>query len=306
MNDKNKPILSIIVPVYNGKKFLNFTLRSLLSIDKQANIEIIFQDSVSSDGTSELIGKFLPNFRNARLYIEKDGGQSDAINKGVLKASAEYVTWLCADDLILDQFVKMVHKMKKNNSIDVFYGDCIILINNSMVPAIGTEAFVNDGLLKRRLFIQQPGTCIRRDKWNDVHGLNINLNWIMDYDLFIRLERVGCKFYRFKEFISVARVHDEAKTSSGSFLRFLEYFSMFFKYQLKDLTSFSLRPYLLYFFEYLIKLFESHKVHPRILVLMHKFFWKISYPKEMNDINKRFNKNSNSLVQELKILESFK
>ncbi len=305
MNKNNEPILSIIVPVYNGKKFLFFTLKSLLNLDKKINMEIIFQDAKSSDGSIELINKFLNNFKNARLYIEKDAGQSDAINKGVLKASGKYITWLCADDLLLDKFAEMIHKLK-NNNIDIIYGDCVVSVNNSIVPAIGTEDFVKKKLLKKRLFIQQPGTCIKKTKWDNVGGLNINLNWIMDYDLFIRLENIDCTFYRFKEFVSVARVHSEAKTSSGSFSRFLEHFYMFLKHQLKNLNDFSLRPFLIYFFEYLIKVFEYYKIHPRILSFMHNLFWKIAQPKEIDDINNRFNENENFLVGEIRFLESIK
>lgn len=300
--NSNKNILSIIVPVYNGEKHIDTTLKSLIFLNKKIDFELIFQDSCSEDKTAKIIKKHLKFFKNAKLFIEKDSGQSNGINRGVAKSSGIFVTWLCADDIFLPKFEK-VFNILKSDKYDVVYGDCILLTRKVLSPAIGTEHYSKDKLLKKRLFIQQPGTCIRKIKWIKAGCLNEKLNWIMDYDLFIRLSLLKCRFFRLNEFISVARIYPEAKSSSGSFLRLFEYLRMFSHYHINNLYYFSFIPYLVYSVEYLIKTLESKRFNEKILRILHKVFWKIAKPTEIESISLRFNKDKKHILKILRTYE---
>jgi glycosyltransferase involved in cell wall biosynthesis len=300
----NDTFLSVVVPVFNGKKYIKATLESLLRVAEKKDIEIIIQDALSTDGTSEIIEDYAKKFKKFFHYREKDLGQSDAINKGIQKSTGKWVTWLCADDLLLDGIIDMLNEVKDENDFDVIYGDCIILKDGNIIPAIGTEDYAKGKLSKKRLFIQQPGTCIIRDRWVDNHGLDTKINWIMDYDLFMRLESSGSNFHRFKYFVSVARIHEEAKTSSGSFLRFYEYFNAFKKAHLKNPRFFSMRPYFVYFLEYIIKNVETKKVM-EFLKILHIVFWKVAKPAEKEEITKRFNQKKEEIEKNISILENY-
>jgi glycosyltransferase involved in cell wall biosynthesis len=294
--------LSIVVPVFNGKKYIKATIESLIRISKQIPIEVIFQDAMSTDGTSEIIEEYVLQNNFFTHYREKDNGQSDAINKAIAKAHGEWVTWLCADDLLLDGFAEMMLFVQKKGGIDVVYGDCVFLENDQAVPAIGTEEYIRGKLIQKRLFIQQPGTCIRKDKWIACNGLDTKLNWTMDYNLFINLDISGCSFLRYNSFISVARIHGEAKTSSGSFWRFVEYLKIFIRAHLRAPHYFSFRPYNVYFLEYVIKNLESRKKGAKILPTLHSFFWKLAKPDEQVSINQRFQECSVAIQENIKDL----
>ena len=284
--------LSIVVPVYNGRKYITDTLESLASLAKLVDCEIIFQNALSADGTTEIIEEFCAGRQNWHHYNERDSGQSDAINKGIARARGRWVTWLCADDIILPYLAESIEEANRVGA-DVVYGDVVFVIHGGGVtPAIGTETCVSGNLAKKRLIIQQPGTCILHKAWQEVGGVNLKLNWLMDYDLFMRLECRGMRFHRSKHFVAIARIHKDAKTSSGSVKRLLEAWSIIFRSHLRRPDYFRFRPYMVYLLEYIIKNIESRdfkiKGVSKLLGQLHKYFWVLAVPKEEVDIQNRF------------------
>lgn len=289
----NSPELSIIIPVYNGRKYLQDTLDSLVELEQTLSCELIFQNSGSTDGTSELLDEFCQNHSNRFHFNEQDSGQSDAINRGTAKARGKWVTWLCADDVLLPAVQKAISEAGVVDA-DIVYGDIVFVDGSAIYPAEGTETPSTGSLAKRRLIIQQPGTCIRRNVWAEAEGVNLDLNWSMDYDLFLRLESKGKKFLRSKHFLAIIRVHPDAKTSSGSVKRVLELWSIIAQSHLRRPTFFRLRPYLVYGVEYVIKALESKPgvrgryVGKKLLGGLHKVFWVVAAPREQKAIQQAF------------------
>ncbi len=296
------PELTIVIPVYNGRKYLQDTLDSLVALEQMVSCELIFQDCKSTDGTSELLEDFCQNHSNRFHFNEQDSGQSDAINCGTARAKGRWVTWLCADDILLPAVASAINEADAVGA-DLVYGDIVFVEGSSIYPAIGTETHFQGALAKRRLTIQQPGTCILRKAWQEAEGVNLNLNWSMDYDLFMRLESKGKKFLRIKHFFAIIRIHPDAKTSSGSIRRVFELWSIIKNSHLRKPVYFRFRPYFVYGVEYIIKALEA-KGHSKsslwrrvVLPLLHKFFWKVACPREQNDIQVRFQEESPSISQ---------
>ena len=285
-------VLSIVIPVYNGAEFIYETLQSLVSLSRVVDCEVIFQNALSTDGTTEIIDEFCAGRQNWYHYNERDLGQSDAINKGIVRARGRWVTWLCADDILLPSLAESIEEANRVGA-DVVYGDVVFVIHGGGVtPAIGTESCVSGNLAKKRLIIQQPGTCILHKAWQEVGGVNLKLNWLMDYDLFMRLESREMRFHRSKHFVAIARIHKEAKTSSGSVKRLLEAWSIIFRSHLRHPCYFRFRPYMVYLLEYVIKNIEAREFETRsvikLLGQLHKYFWALAVPKEEVDIQNRF------------------
>ncbi|MEL6803649.1 MAG: glycosyltransferase family A protein, partial [Bacteroidota bacterium] len=99
---KNSPLISLIVCTYNRDKFLDDCLASISeqSLNKE-HFEVILVNNNSTDGTADIIKKYEDrNYPNWRFFVEKQQGLSYARNRGMAEATAEFLTYV-DDDAIL-------------------------------------------------------------------------------------------------------------------------------------------------------------------------------------------------------------
>ena len=90
-------MLSIITPVYNGEQFIEFCIRNVIEQDCP-KIEHIIVDGGSTDKTVEIVKQYAERYPHIRWVSEKDRGQSDAMNKGLLMARGDIIGILNDDD----------------------------------------------------------------------------------------------------------------------------------------------------------------------------------------------------------------
>lgn len=90
-------LLSVITPVFNGIRFIEFCINNVI---KQScpDMEHIIVDGGSTDGTVEIIKHYAANYGHIRWVSEKDKGQSDAMNKGIQMADGDILGFLNVDD----------------------------------------------------------------------------------------------------------------------------------------------------------------------------------------------------------------
>lgn len=93
MNSK----LSVITPVFNGIRFIDFCIRNVIC-QNCPDAEHIIVDGGSTDGTVEIISRYAEENSHIRWVSERDAGQSDAMNKGIGMATGEILGFLNADD----------------------------------------------------------------------------------------------------------------------------------------------------------------------------------------------------------------
>ena len=94
-----KPLISIIIPIYNIMDCLEKCVDSCINQTYQ-NIEIIMVDDGSSDGTSELCDKLKEKDERIRVFHKENGGSSSARNLGIEEACGEYLGFVDSDDFI--------------------------------------------------------------------------------------------------------------------------------------------------------------------------------------------------------------
>ncbi|MGQ0603596.1 MAG: glycosyltransferase family 2 protein, partial [Anaerolineales bacterium] len=117
------PRLSIITPSFNQAQFLEATLRSVLD-QHYPNLEYLVIDGGSTDDSVAIIQRYAD--RLAYWVSEKDRGQSDAINKGLARATGEIVAWLNSDDTYLPgALAAQAGYLCAHTDVEVVYGDCV-------------------------------------------------------------------------------------------------------------------------------------------------------------------------------------
>lgn len=93
------PKVSIIVPVYNTEKYLKKCLDSLIHQTLE-DIEIIVVNDSSPDNAQDIIDEYTKKDERVKSYIKPNGGQGDARNLGLEKATGEYIGYVDSDDFI--------------------------------------------------------------------------------------------------------------------------------------------------------------------------------------------------------------
>ena len=108
-------LISIITPSYNQADFIDDTIQSVLG-QNYPNLEYIIIDGGSTDGSVEIIKKYEEKITH--WVSETDGGQSEAINKGVAVATGEWIGWINSDDMLVDGALNAVSEAIQEASLE--------------------------------------------------------------------------------------------------------------------------------------------------------------------------------------------
>jgi glycosyltransferase involved in cell wall biosynthesis len=209
------PKISIITPSFNQGQYLEQTIQSVIQ-QNYPNLEYIIIDGGSSDNTLDLISKYE---RNIYYWVsESDSGQSNAINKGLQKATGEIINWLNSDDLLTEQSLFEIAKEFRIYNPDILCGYCDYFSSDPLFNPIRHRTFLcKDAeltLLKGE--INQPSMFYKASIFKDLAGVNNDLNCVMDLDLFYRylLSYGQHKIKLSDKLFSKFRIHNASKTSS--------------------------------------------------------------------------------------------
>jgi len=199
------PTLSVITPSLNSGEFLEDALLSV-SCQQGVLVEHIVQDSLSSDNTLEILRRH----PEVRWQWESDCGQSDAINRGFLRASGDLVGWLNADDYYLPGGLRAIAlAAAEHPEADVFHGDCVFVDGEGGIMRSKVEHdFDPEILFYFGCYIPSTATFIRRRVIEQGHLLDCDYRVCMDFEYFVRLACAGLKFHYVPRFIAAFRWHE--------------------------------------------------------------------------------------------------
>lgn len=211
MTEKLWPKISIITPSYNQAHFLEETILSVLD-QHYPNLEYIIIDGGSTDNSKEVIEKYEGHL--AYWVSEKDQGQTDAIIKGMKRATGDILGWLNSDDTYLPGCLKTVGEaFLEEADTDVIYGDYVITnIDGKRLLGKREIKFDYDIFLYGVNFIGQPSAFFTRAIYEKIGGLNVTLNYYMDFEFFLRVGKNGGNFRHLKRYLATYRFHSESKT----------------------------------------------------------------------------------------------
>jgi len=214
---QTQPKISIITPSLNQGRFIEETILSVLSQGYE-NLEYIIVDGLSTDETLSILEKYSDKLR---WISEKDTGQTNAINKGLAMAKGEIVGYLNADDILLPNALLNVADMfVKQPQVMWVIGQCNITDENGNEVRSFITLYKNLMLRFRSFpllcitnFISQPATLWRRSIVDSLGFLDENLNYVMDYEFWLRIYAKYRPLFM-ESYLASFRVHPNSKTSA--------------------------------------------------------------------------------------------
>ncbi|MGL4768974.1 MAG: glycosyltransferase family 2 protein [Mycoplasmoidaceae bacterium] len=210
MENYYNPLVSIIIPVYNGEKYIKNAINSALN-QKYNNIEIIVVNDGSTDKTALICEKYKAKIK---ILNKENGGVSSALNLGIANMQGEYFSWLSHDDeysknKIYNQ-VKLINNLKDFDSI-VFSNSkkffCKGLFNlNVKIEKILNKNYVDNKWILLLFTIFSGCTFLIPKKYLELNNFNEELKVTQDYDLWLKF----CNNYNFifdKSISTWVRIH---------------------------------------------------------------------------------------------------
>lgn len=201
---------SIITCTWNSAAYLAESIESVLTQD-YPNIEYIFVDGGSDDGTLEQIRALQ---RPYRLLENVRGGVSRAMNEGTRVATGDVVAHLHSDDYYLrpDVLSKVAGHLQSSGRGWLF-GRTMALIDGKLHPDNYIAPRHSFEQLLKGNYVPHPATFVRRDWMERAGGFDIGLKYAMDYDLWLRLARMG-EPVQLDEALAAFREHEGSLSSS--------------------------------------------------------------------------------------------
>ena len=159
-----KNLISVIVPVYNVKDYLDECVSSLIA-QTYKQLEIILVDDGSKDGSGELCDKYANDDDRIKVIHKSNGGLSSARNAGLDVARGEFVGFVDSDDFLAVDMYQMLHaEMVKNEKVGICscmifqYYNCESRIyrkewNVSEPRFVREDNFVSDFISAKRNFV---------------------------------------------------------------------------------------------------------------------------------------------------------
>lgn len=192
--------VSIITVVYNAAKTVEQTIQSVLK-QTYPNIEYIIIDGGSTDGTVEIIYRYLDKID---VFIsEKDDGLYDAMNKGIKLSSGEIIGILNSDDTYTENAVSLVVDSFKNQPKDILYGNAMFVDDTSEKGLYDCSDIEQ---LWYKMVIPHPATFVRKEVYDKYGGYDTQYPISADYDLMLRLYCGGVRFGHIDEILTYFRV----------------------------------------------------------------------------------------------------
>src|SRR5207253_2850453 len=150
-----------------------------------------------------------------KVVSEPDGGQANAVNKGVRLSSSDIIGWLNSDDVYCHGSLAIVTKeFAQRPAVDVIYGDAhMIGANDEILGAYYTEPW-NPERLPERCILCQPAVFMRRQVFERVGWLDESLHYCLDYEFWLRLAASGINFFYVPRILAGSRQHQATKTRS--------------------------------------------------------------------------------------------
>ena len=189
----DQPLVSIIMNCYNGEKYLNKAIDSIIS-QTYKNWEIIFWDNRSTDKTFKIFNEYKNKDARLKYFLAPKHSSIlyEARNYALKEAKANFIAFLDADDWWLPTKLEKQIPLFEDSQVGLVYGNCYIFFEKKNKKRIYRNRTLPTGMILNELLkdyvIASPTYVLRKKALQNLnHNFNNNYHIIGDFDLNTRL-----------------------------------------------------------------------------------------------------------------------
>jgi len=193
LDDMDAKLVSIIMPAYNGEKFVEQAIESVIA-QTYSKWELVVVDDGSEDRTASILSAFKDS--RIKYFYQENKGQASALNHGLDVAQGDYITTLDVDDWLTPNSVfDRVYFLDTHPEFGVVYGDGVYCdINGNPLMRFSENRVgdvtgnVYDALIATPFFGTGGNVMVRREAFENDHiRYDESIIWCQDYDVYIRI-----------------------------------------------------------------------------------------------------------------------
>jgi glycosyltransferase involved in cell wall biosynthesis len=215
------PKVSLIITTYNREKYLVAAIESILKQTLQ-DFELLIWDDGSSDRSSEIATRYTKLDRRVKFIAAQHTGRGQALKDAIAQTTGKYIGLVDSDDLLAPTaLAETVPILDSHVDIGMVYTDHVIIDEQGKVKGIGVRCSIPYS--KERLLIDLMTfhfRLMRREIYDRVGGINLELEVAHDYDLCLRFSEIT-QIYHHKSPLYFYRDHPNSISQSQQLTQIL-------------------------------------------------------------------------------------
>ncbi len=241
MSKEFRPLVSIVIPIYNGSNYMREAIDSALA-QTYSNIEILVINDGSKDNTEDIAKSYGDKIR---YFAKENGGVSTALNMGIVNMRGEYFSWLSHDDMYKPDKIEKNIAVLKNDPMCIVYSDYECMDERQRyIGTVSAKQLHRAGNYEFGLFplicglVHGCSLLIHRTYFETYSMFDENQRSTQDYDLWFKMFR-GQRLKYIPEALVKGRVH--SKQTGRNYDKTIMENELLWKNMLSSLTSEEMR-----------------------------------------------------------------
>ena len=183
--------VSVILPVYNGARYLDAAIESVLK-QTTTNLELVVWDDGSTDNSFSIASSYAQHDERVRVFREEHKGHAASLNNATAKTTGQYIGWIDSDDLLAPTALEETSAILDSQpATGLVYTDYIVIDEFGEERKFGGRCSIPYS--KERLlesFMTFHFRLFRRSAFEQVGGTDESLECAVDYDLCLKLSEI--------------------------------------------------------------------------------------------------------------------
>lgn len=203
---ESRPLISAIIPVYNGERFLAEAIESVLA-QRHRPLEIIVIDDGSTDATAEVASRFKGSIQYA---YQPNSGPPAARNRGLNMARGAVIGFLDADDLWPENKLEaQLSRLQEDPSVEIVIGFKKVVKVGKLIE----DKHEADNLMDPHVNLSLGCALIRSSVFDAIGFFDETLHYCDDWDWFMRARELGVSMSLHRDVTLIARRHEHNLTN---------------------------------------------------------------------------------------------